>query len=166
MIIEKATLKSKVRLPEPLRVKQKLEQPQHLARVVAPPRPRLVPPVMMIWLDPAERAKRQARLKKKKKKKIAWAAPKVWFQGEGYYFKGGVAYTSFAKKEPRKVKRMDKKLGELKWSESRTRSMFEERPVKGRKINPYRTSTPKKVKKKRTKRSDIFGSTSTKRKGY
>ena len=107
-------------------------------------------------------------LKKKKKKKIAWAAPKVWFQGEGYYFKGGQSYVSFTKKEPRKITRLDKKLGEQKWSESRTPSMFDVRPVKGRKVNPYRQDIGYKPQKKKRqpKRTDMFGSTSTRKKGY
>ena len=166
LILEKQVTAPRLRIPEPLQQRVRPEEPKFLARVVRPPRIRPVPPVVFGWLDPAERAKRQAKLKKKKKKKIAWAAPKRWFEGEGYYFKGGAAYTSFTRREPRKVKRLDVRLGEQKWSESRTRSLFDVRPFKGRKINPYRDRPRKKVKKKQPKRSDIFGSTSTQRKGY
>ena len=166
LIIEKQVQKPKLRLPEPLKQRARQEQPEFVARVTRPPRIRLAPPIIMGWLDPAERAKRQARLRKKKKKKIAWAAPKRWFEGEGYYFKGGQAYTSFTRKEPRKVKRMDVKLGEQKWSESRSASIFDDRPLRGRKTNPYKTPPRKKTKKSQPKRSDLFGPTSTKRKGY
>ena len=134
-------------------------------RALAPPRIKLAPPVMFAWLDPEERRKRAAKLKKKKKKKIAWAAPD-WWAGKGYYFPSSAAYTSFAKKEPRVVRRQERKIGVPKWSESKTKSVFEERPITKRK--PRAVAEPKAQKKARVrkKRSDIFGSTSGKRRGY
>ena len=155
-----------LQIQDPLLRQTQVQKQEHRPlRATAPPRIRLPPPVMFAWLDPEERRKRAAKLKKKKKKKIAWAAPD-WWAGKGYYFPSGAAYTSFSKKQPRVVRRQERKLGEQKWSESRTKSVFEERPITKRK--PRAVAAPKAQKKARVRkrRSDIFGQTSGKRRGY
>jgi hypothetical protein len=151
---------------DPLMRQTQVQQQEHIPlRAMTTPRIRLPVPVMFAWLDPEERRKRAAKVKKKKKKKIAWAAPD-WWAGKGYYFPSGAAYTSFTKKEPRVVRRQDKKIGVPKWSESKTKSVFEERPITKRKPRGFVTpKTPKKARARKS-RSDIFGSTSGKRKGY
>ena len=120
---------------------------------------------MIAWLDPAQRRKKAAKIKKKQKKKIAWAAPS-WWAGKGYYFPSGAAYTSFKRKEPKVVKRQERKLGEPKWSESKTRSVFAERPITKRKPRGFLSPPAQKKPRMRKKRGDIFGSTSGKRSGY
>ena len=138
----------RLQIPEPLKTIPVTQQREIPTRVTTPTRIRTPLPVAFVWLDPAEQAKKAAKLKKKKKRKIAWAAPD-WWAGKGYYFPSGAAYTSFKKKEPRVVRRQEKKLGELKWSESRTKSVFDERSTKRK---------PRKTRK-RKKGGNSFGLT-------
>ncbi|HCX21898.1 MAG TPA: hypothetical protein DHN29_08280 [Cytophagales bacterium] len=164
-VVYREAEKFKLQMPEPLKTVPKMQQRQVPLRATTAPR--IKPPIAaaFLWLDPSELAKEEDKIKKKKKRKIAWAVPD-WWAGKGYYFPSGAAYTAFKKKEPRVVRRQEKKLGELKWSESKTRSVFAERPITKRKPRGIATSRkPKKVRQRKS-RSDIFGPTSGARKGY
>ena len=163
--ISREDTKFKLQMPEPLKTTPITEQQQVPVRITTTPRIKPPLPVAFGWLDPEERRKRAAKLKKKKKKKIAWAVPD-WWAGKGYYFPSGAAYTAFKKKEPRVVRRQERKLGEQKWSDSKTTSVFAERPITKRKPRGVSVSREPKKARQRKKRSDLFGSTSTKRKGY
>ena len=51
----------------------------------------IVPPIPP-FLEQQRKSRRKKKGKSSKKRKIIWAAPDVWFDAEGYYYKGGKEY--------------------------------------------------------------------------